>query len=233
MRRRSLLLTLLILVVTVGLVAAGLYTLARREPAFYTAAVRDTSGPDSTADVGLVVTRVTELREDLRVGRPQWQAAFTATELNALFAELLDPGRDLSDSLPPGITAPRVAIDDDRILVGVRVQAGPGRVASDATTTVLSIELRPWLVKGEPNVVAVEVVGVWAGGLPVSSQRYLDRFADAMRGANVDVTWYRTNGNPVALMKLYADQPRPPTVVRTLTVADGKVTVGGQAAAGP
>lgn len=225
MRRRSIALMALILLAAVALVAGGLYALARRVPDFYTQALRDENFPAGAASD--VLTRLADLQNNLRSGSEKWGDSFSADELNAILRDQLEEGGMANDALPDAVTAPRVAIRGDRLLIGARVQLAPDAIASELTTSVVHIELRPWVVSSEQNVVAVEVCGLYAGGIPISSQRYLDRFSDAARGANIDVSWYRLNGNPVALMKLYADLPRPPAVVRAVSVADGKLIVSG------
>ena len=227
MRRRSLLLTVLILLAAACLAAGGLYLLLRREPAFYAAALREDNRPLPPGTESEVLTRLSDLQNNLSSGKAEWGAAFSAGDLNAILRDQLEEGGLANDVLPAGVSAPRVAIVGDRLLIGARVQLAPKGIASEWTTTVVHIELRPWVVKSEQNVVAVEVCGLYAGGLPISSQRYLDRFSDAARGANVNVSWYRLEGNPVALMRLYADLPRPPAVVRAVGVAEGQLTVAG------
>ena len=60
--------------------------------------------------------------------------------------------------------------------------------------------------------------GLRAGQLPITSQSILDSIAEAARGSNIEVTWYRNGSNPVGLFRLYADQPRPAAQVLTLEV---------------
>ena len=226
MRRRNLILTGVILLAAAAAVAGGLYALARREPAFYTAAVADDNAPLGSASEQL--TRFSDLQNAIRTGQPEWGATFTAADLNAILKDQLDAGGLFAQLLPAGVKSPRVALAGDRLKVGARMQASPvADWAGDATTVVVHVELKFWVVRPEPNTVAVEVVGVWAGGLPVGSQRYLDEAAESARKRNIDVTWYRTGGNPVALLKFYADQPRPPAVVKTMQVADGALTIAG------
>ena len=81
-----------------------------------------------------------------------------------------------------------------------------------------------------PLPVAVELVYMRAGALPVELQwfRGLDAIGEAMRDRNVNVAWYRHDGHLVGVFQLYADQPRPPTQLRTVKVADGRVAVAGR-----
>lgn len=220
MRRRSILLALLI-VVLAGVAVVGVLTLlVKQEPGYYTADAGDEIADAQVASE--VLTRFGDLMNDVRL-KPEWSGSFTASELNAFLRENLQEDGWLARVLPPELHAPRVAIDGDRVKVA-------GRVGDGFWSTVVSAELRVWLVKDEMNTVAIELVGFRAGALPVELQwfRGLDAIAEAVRDRNVDVSWYRHDGHLVGVFRLYADQPRPPTQLRTVTVADGRVTVAGR-----
>ncbi len=228
MRRRPLILTVLALALLAAALLAGLYALLRAEPEFYRAALAEDGAlsPGSSE----VFTKFADLQTNMLTSQGDWSASFTAPELNAFVREQLEEDSGLiRQLLPPGVKAPRVAIEGDRLFIGARVQVAPAGLASDATTAVLSLELRPWVVPGQPNLVAIELCGLRAGRVPVGLQRYLDQFSDAARGANIDVTWYRHEGNPVALMRFYADLPQPPTLIRRFGVQEGTVTLAGSA----
>lgn len=220
MRRRSVLFALLIVVLAVATVAGVLALLVKQEPGFYTA-----NPGDETSDARVaseVLTRFGDLMQDVRLN-PEWGGSFTASELNAFLHENLREDGWLARVLPPELHAPRVAIEGDRVKVA-------GRVGDGIWSTVVSAELRVWLVKDEVNTVAVELVGMRAGALPVELQwfRSLDAIAEAVRDRNADVSWYRHDGHLVGVFRLYADQPRPQTQLRLVTVADGRVTVAGR-----
>ena len=90
------------------------------------------------------------------------------------------------------------------------------------------VELKVWLVKDEVNLIAVELCGLHAGGLPIGGQSMLDSISEAAHDSNVEVTWYRHGSNTVGLFHFYADQIRPITQIHTLRVADGTITVAGR-----
>ena len=227
MRRRSVFLTLLILIVTFVAVFGFLGYLLKQEPQFYAGACRDGVGDQLAASE--LLTRFGDVQNDIRTARAEWGSSFTAAELNAFFREHLDRSDGLAELLPTGINSPRVTIIGDRLQIATRYQYAPFEfLENDFLSTVLSVELKMWVVSKEQNTVAVEVCGLWAGALPVSSQRYLDRVSDAARKWNIDITWYRNNGNPVGLLRFYADQTRPSTFIRTVKIAEDKLTIGGR-----
>lgn len=219
MRRKSVLLTLLILVVTVALVGGGFAAAVKHEPDFYTA-LPTVTGYDATERSSRLVTHVQDLKNDIR-SKADWGAQFTADDLNCFFRENLTETGGLVGVLPQNCHSPRVQIEGETIRVGLRYGTG-------SVSAVLWLELKAWLVKDEVNLVAVELCGLNAGGLPIGCQSLLDTISEAAHDSNVEVTWYRNNGNPVGLFRFYADQIRPTTQITTLRVADGSITVAGR-----
>lgn len=219
MRRKSVLLTLGLIVSAAGGTAAVLGSLLKQEPEFY-AEVPEAARVDSTERMSVLVTRVQDLKNDIR-SKPDWGASFRADDLNCFFREAMTDRTGLAALLPPGCSAPRVSIDGDRIRLGVRYGCG-------FWSTVVWVEMRAWLVKNDVNVIALELCGFHAGGLPISCQSLLDAITEAAHDSNVDVTWYRHDGNPVGLFRFYADQLRPTTQVQMFRVADGTISVAGR-----
>jgi hypothetical protein len=226
-RRRSIVLVLLILLGALVAGLGGLGWMLSRQPAFYAAALKDDF--EDSAKASELFTRVTELQQDIRISKPEFGATFSADEINSFLRVGLAKGGSLEGSLDSRVEDPRVAITGDKITIAARYQAMPFEdLRSENTKIVVSVELRAWVVSKRQNTIAVEVVNCLAGGVPVSAQRYLDRMSEVCRDANIDVTWYRRNGNPVGLFQLYADLMQPTTQVRLLKIEDGKITVSGK-----
>ncbi|MGL6073111.1 MAG: hypothetical protein ACRC8S_03000 [Fimbriiglobus sp.] len=226
-RRRSMVFVLLILLVAIAAGLGGLGWMLSRQPAFYDSALKDDF--DDSARASDLFTRVTELQQDIRISKPEFGASFTADEINSFLRIGLAKGGSLEGSLDSRVQDPRVAIDGDKITIAARYQAMPfEQMQSENTKIVVSVELRAWVVSKRQNTIAVEVVRCLAGGVPVGAQRYLDRMSEVCRDANIDVTWYRMNGNPVGLFQLYADQVQPTTQVRLFKIDDKKITLSGK-----
>jgi hypothetical protein len=220
MRRRSKLLAVLLLVAGLAAAAAAVVSTARLEPVFYARAGAPADW-ETRERAARLLTRLQDLKNEVR-SKAEWGDTFTAAELNAFFAENLCSRDGLGAALPEKLHAPRVAIDGDRVKIGFRYGHG-------FWSSVVWVEFRVWLVKDEVNLAAVEVCDLRAGRLPLGTQSILDAVSEAAREWNIDVTWYRNDGNPVGLFRFFADQPTtPPTQVLTLEAADGKVTVAGR-----
>ena len=226
-RRRSLLLVVLLLATSLTVVVGVLAALAKYEPAAYRAACRDeaTDAVKSTE----MLSRVTELQQELQIAKADWGASFVAVDFNAFLRDSFERGGTFDGTLDRRVRSPRVWIDGDRLTIAARYQASPvASLESDWTTTVVSVELKVWVVSKKSNTVAVEVCKLTAGALPIGAQRYLDRLGEAARESNAEVTWYRNDGHPVGLFRFYASQPQAPVQIQSVTVADGRLTVGGK-----
>src|SRR5262249_48018913 len=127
--------------------------------------------------------------------------------------------------LPEGVTGPRVSITADKIRLAVRYGTPPW-------SAIISIDLRVWLAAKEANVVALELQGLHAGSLPISAQSLLEQIKEVGRVHNIEVTWYRHNGNPVALLRFQSEQ-RPAGPLSRLELRPGTLTIAGRAPRSP
>lgn len=218
-RRRTVLVSLALLVGTLCAALGSVGYAVKAEPDFYGRMPCPTDW-DTREKASKLVTRAQDLKNDI-VSKREWGDTFTADDLNCFFVEGLGRKGVLASVLPDNFHSPRVAIDGDRLKFGFRYGEG-------FWSTVISLELRVWLVENETNLVAVEVCELKAGGVPFGSQSILDWIAEAARSWNVEVTWYRHKSNPVGLFRFYANQPRPSSQILTLEVKDGTFTVAGR-----
>lgn len=198
--------------------AAILIGLVRHEPAQY---VRPPIA-EGAADIQLrsneFLGKLSGLVTSIHSER-EWGEQFSDEQINSyLEEEFIRSGQ----RLPDGISKPRVIFATDHIRLAFRYGSG-------AWSTVISVNLRVWLPKCEPNVVALELEGFHAGALPISAQSLLERVAEVARQNGIDVSWYRTNGHPVALLRFGTDQPRMTVVVDAVKLQAGSLAVKGHA----
>jgi hypothetical protein len=217
MTRKSLLLTTAIILVLLGAGVAGLMALVRHEPAFY---------------VGAAIAPGTERKawsDDFRrkfnqeliqgiISEIPWAQSFTQDQVNAYLAEdFLKMG---TANMPDDFSDPRMVLEADRIRIGFRYGEG-------AWSTIISADLKVWLAVNECNVVVIEVEGLYAGGLPITSQSLLERFAESARRQEMEVTWYRLNGHPVALLRFQPGKKDPTVQLKHFKLQDGMLHVAG------
>jgi len=206
--------------VVLGVMAAGLFgivALVKREPDFY---VRAEMAPgqtrkDLSKQAESLYWRILPMMEE-----PGWETPLSADQINAFFQEdYYNVGGD--ENLPAGVHAPRVAIDDGKLRLGFRYGSG-------LFSTVVSLEIRLWKVPEEPTTLAMEIVSMRAGRLPISPSTLLDKISAAARRESIDITWYRQNGHPVAVMRFQADLNRPTFQIDRVDLNDGVVAIRGR-----
>jgi hypothetical protein len=207
----------LILFAAFALVVAGF--LLRREPAAYRDIVVP-EGDERARLAGEFSSNVQTLVDSVATNAEErWAGSFTAEQMNCYFAQDFERVRPFR--LPEGVHSPRVSIQSNQLRLAFRY----GR---DFFSSVVTVDLNVWLVANEANVVAVEVAGLHAGMMPVTMQSMLERIAEVGRQWNLEVNWYRHDGNPVALVRLQPDRPNPSVILQRLELQDGKIYVEGK-----
>lgn len=197
---------------------AALLVAVRHEPAFYRRQAVP-AGLERRQRCAEFKTEFSQFLDGLlNQPRQGWYGRFSDLQVNSYLEE--DCGGENLLKLPEGIDAPRVAFETDRVRVGFRYGSGWLR-------SVVSLDLRLWLAPRELNVIAVEVRGLRRGALPVSAHPLLERITDVARQRGVEVTWFRHEGFPVALLRLQSDQPRPGLPLQRLELRPAAVLLGG------
>ena len=97
------------------------------------------------------------------------------------------------------------------------------RYGTGALSTVVSYDLKVWLVPSEMNALAIEIQRRRAGAVPIPTQQIFRELKEIGREKHIDIDWYRHNGNPVAIVKFQADRPRPTAQLLNLEISTGKL----------
>ena len=219
--QRNFILAALLITLLTGGVTAGLGSLARRAPGFYDR-VALPEGPERVAKSQEFTTELVELIANI-ASEKEWYAHFNQDSVNAYLQEgKLRTGLQ-GDLLPEIADDPRVEILPDRIRVGVRYGKGPW-------STIVSMESRFWLADDEPNTVVVQFLGMRVGTLPIHAQHLLEQVADSLRQSGVEVSWFRYQGFPTAVLRFGADQARADYQIVDLGIENGKIHVRGKSA---
>jgi hypothetical protein len=219
MSRKSFLLALGTVLGLLGAAGATLALLFRHEPAFYLRCAvpsgeqRKQASDEFEAECVRLANGVWNKR--------QWDARFTEEQMNSYFEEGLLKEHHAERPMPEGVYSPRVSFETDKVRVGFRYGTGIG-------STVISLEVRAWLIAREPNAVALEFQSIHAGALPISSQSILERFFEFARQRDIDPTWYRYNGHPVLLLRFQADPNRPTFQLQRLELRNGMLLIVGR-----
>ncbi len=179
------------LVVTI---LGGAYYAARQVRPFYEQALRIEPEVLERGSRELE-SRATALYSDAKqVGH--WQALFTAEQINGWLATQL--AENAGGQLPANIRDPRVAIAPDALTLGFRTSSG-------GVETVISVDAAVSLT--ERGSVAIRLIAVRAGALPLPVLQLADELADACQKLKLPVRWTQQEGKPVALVEIQASEP--------------------------
>lgn len=219
MSRRSLCLTVGALACLAAGAALALLLLVRHEPRAYREApvAEGNRRRDCSRDFQ---QRATDLYNQIGAD-PNWGSVFTDEQVNSYFDEdFLTQHLDVQ-MLPEGVTEPRVVFEQDRVHLAFRYGRG-------AWSTIISVDLHVWLPRCEPNVVALELEGFHAGAMPISAQSLLEKLSEVGTKYGAEVSWYRHDGNPVALMRFQPEGPRTSLQLTAVQFQPGRVVISGQ-----
>jgi hypothetical protein len=222
MRRKSLWLSFGLLLLVVSGIVATLVLLARHEPAFY-AQTEVPAGQRREELSNKFLTEFVQFIASIKGGgHPEtgdWRGCFSEEQLNSYLQEGFLTTGAADKLLPDNISDPRIVFEQNRIRLGFRYGTPPW-------STIISVDFRVWLAKHEPNVVVLELQSLHAGALPISAQSLLEEISEALRRNNIQVIWYRHDGNPTAALKFPTD-PQHPNQLRQIELRAGSLTVLG------
>jgi hypothetical protein len=227
MSRRSFLLALGIFAFLGCTAATTVFLLVRYEPRRYREAALP-PGPERVQysrqfydEFWTLVGEVTDPN-----GGREWGSRFTEQQINGYLNEGFVQSGLAERLLPERIRDPRVVIEEGRIRLAFRYGD------SSFWSTVISIDFGVWLSQKDPNVVALQLQGFHAGAMPISAQSLLERISEVCRQNGIEVTWYRHEGHPVALLRFQADQPRPTLQLRDVRLERGAIVIQGRSQRG-
>jgi hypothetical protein len=157
----------------------------------------------------------------LSMKQESWHCDITEAQLNSFFEEKFMEWGEGESLRRMGITSPRVCLEPESMRFAFRYGRG-------WFSTVISYDLKVWLVPKEPNVIAVEVLSARAGGLPISSRAILNQLSEYAQNQNYKVTLYRHDSHPVAVIELQPSQRQSPHILTSLRVQSEKITMQGK-----
>ncbi len=208
-------LIVLLIVTVVGIGTAVL----KYEPLFYRRnIVADT--PDRKKLSNEFAGHFTQMLLDVRDERHDWHQTFSTEQINSFLDEEFTRHAEVESLRKLGISNPRVEIDEDLIRVGFRYGEG-------FFSTVVSYEMKVWLVPSDVNTIAVEMVQRRVGGFPITTSALMQHFIEQARRQNIEMSLFRHQGHPVAVLRFQSDRQRASTQIRHLSLKAGQITVAG------
>jgi hypothetical protein len=137
-------------------------------------------------------SRATALYSDARQGG-KWHALFSAEQINGWLATQLV---EHQVAFPSKIRDPRVAISPDVLTLGFRA-------LSRGVETVVTADASVFVT--EEGAVAIRLMSVRAGALPLPVMQLADEIATACEELSLPVRWTQDSGQPVAVVELRSD----------------------------
>ena len=218
MLRKSLVLSVLLLLVLAGSVVGGAYLLLRHEPESYVLAEMP-PGKQRQSYSDECTKEITSFLTDKVNCEGSWKLSFTQDQLNSYLAEdFVNSGWNL---LPAGVSQPRIQLQDGRLRLAFRY-------GEDEFSTVVSLQVKVWLPKRERSAVAVEIESLRAGAIPLSWKLLQEQLTEGARNRDIDVQWYRNDGNPVAVVRFQADKREPTIQFQQLQIKQGHILISGK-----
>lgn len=191
-----------------------LASVLRQQPAFYVERLTFADGAEKRRLSNEFLKSVFQLHNDILHER-SWGQGFTEAQLNGWLAEDFQINH-AELSLPPGVSLPRVAFDAERARVGFRYTKGPFSVIVHTT-------FRVWTP--QPNTLVLELLGAWAGDLPLPAtyvRQVVERIADAY---NLSVAWRRLGPNLAAVLEFSRSQRD--LVLQRVEIQEGAIRISG------
>jgi hypothetical protein len=223
MRRKTLWLSVGLLLLIAGSVVATVAVLVRHQPAFYGRCAVP-PGPERVQLSEKFQTELLRLVSDIKNGgnveTGNWRGSFSDALINSYLQDQFLTTGAAEKLLPDGVSEPRIVFEKDRIRLAFRYGTRPW-------STIISVDFRVWVAQKEPNVVILQLQSLHAGALPISAQSLLEELSESLRRQNIQVTWYRHEGNPTAALKFQTDQQRPAGQVKQVELKTGTLTILG------
>lgn len=162
-------------------------------------------------------SRATALYSDAKQ-QGEWQALFTAEQINGWLATQLAANQD--GELPTNIRDPRVAITKDALTLGFRTTSG-------GVDTVVTVDAIVFLTA--EGAVAIRLMSVRAGALPLPVMRLADELADACTKLSLPVRWTQQAGEPVALVEMHSnpESDKPQLHIDSIELGESELYVAG------
>ncbi len=220
MSRKSFLMAVGIALALVGGTAAVLVLLIRHEPATYRRAsipagsVRKEQSEEFYKEFSQLLTALAPGAER------EWDIHLTDEQVNSYFAEDFKLSHLDDRLLPDGISEPRILFEPGKVCLAFRYGKG-------LWSSIISIDFNVWLTS-EPNVIALKLVGLQAGSLPIGAQRLLDSLSEMVENNNIQIDWYRHEGQPVALLRFQSSQNETTVQLQDVKVDRGSLIIRGK-----
>ncbi len=222
MRRRSFLVALALVVFLFGGAALVLFLVVGYEPDVYSLAAAPT-GEARLHESEKFLDEFSHLYNNAVGADRDWYVQFSDEQINSYLEEGFIKQGLASRVLPDGVSRPHIVFEPGKAELAFRY--------GGAWNTIVTIDLRIWLAREEPNAVALELEGLRAGSCrsPASGSRR----SSPRRGGKAAAAWtcrgIDSTATPSPCCASRPTRPTPPCCCRTST----SITAHSPSADGP
>lgn len=213
-----------VLIAAIGCTSVWLHHQSRQVPDFYRLATVQNVTAEAIAERQAANRRLVEnvqRARDAAARQGAWSVTFSSDEVNAWLAEgYPEKFPSLSQR---GLTQPRAAIEDDRLLVAARL-------TTRGYEFVVSCEVQIELTE-QPNLLAIHLDRFRVGALPIPWNQLKDRIDREAVRSGIDLQWDESEDGPVALLTIptaYPGFPAKPVIVESIRLSGGKIELSGR-----
>ncbi|MGQ9504195.1 MAG: hypothetical protein ACUVQG_05165 [Thermogutta sp.] len=204
-------------IVLLGIAIAVLYLLASRAPAFYIKKLPlDQIAAKKASDQFLQKTSM--FASDLK-REGTWYLKVTEEEINGWLAT--DLPRNHAQSLPPGMSDPRIEIADDVIRIAAKMKYG-------ILSGVAHAELK--IYSAETNTIIVVIRRAAIGVLPLPLQKFVESLETIAARADWNVRQMQSGGSPtlVIIIPNALDEKGRELELTNIYISEGQVELSGK-----
>ncbi len=217
---RRILIAIAVVAVLFVAMGGGTWWASKQVPDFYESAIaEEMPAPERKQAAKEFVQQTLRIVEDVQFS-DRWAEEFHQDQINSWLAEELQT--NYPELVPKGVTDPRVGLHDGMLSLGFKFD-------SEAWGGIVSVRVKPWIV--ESNRLAVEIVSIRAGLVPIPLDELLREVASEVETEGLPVQWIQRNGHDVAIVTIDSGPDGP--VLEQLEVVEGIVRVSGSGAAKP
>lgn len=191
----------------------GLYGSTQHVPEFYREALADANVTVASAEE--FQARTTELLERMEES-PDWTESFTEQQINSWLA--YEFPKLNQDWIPAEISQPRVHFQEGTVLTACRYEG-------ENFSGVLNLKIRPRIT--ETHELALELVSVKAGLLPIPLSRILDELPEQSDLEGLSVKLVDIDGQDTLLISHESDR-RQTRELTKIEIAGEQITLSGK-----
>ena len=220
-KRRKLIVVSLLLFALTAMGAVSAWWALFSTPDFYEVAIAKEPTPEvRKKEAERLVQTAVRLVEEVKFS-DQWSEEFTEQEINSWLAQELETR--FAKHVPRGVSKPRVKLTDGLVRVGFRLK-------QKDFNGVVSLHLKPWIP--QPNQLAIRVISIRAGLLPVPLDKVLIGIRKRLPNRKLPIQWKQADGDDVVIVYLDSaiSKRKEIPVLEAVEVGDGIFRLSGSGA---